>query len=209
VLLVRRAVAGEYWIENQGRDATAGPHVTMGHEPDLQRPEDAPGPLNQRSYRVRIADATVDAVGLIDRFRRDPNQFSPTSYATFVPDPAPAGLEEGDTLEVKLPGPWNGPVRVRRITPTSVRLETLQGHMEAGLIEFAARSLHGGVEFSIHSLARSGDRPFDALYTRLRVAKQVQSQMWAQVLEAAVRESGGRQQGRLQLDTVIFTGRRP
>ena len=37
---------------------------------------------------------------------------------------------------VRMPGPWKAPVRCVERTPTSFRLVTLPGHMEAGQIEF-------------------------------------------------------------------------
>ena len=44
-------------------------------------------------------------------------------------------------------------------TPTSVRLATLRGHLEAGQIEFSARDVADGVvEFQIESWARAADR---------------------------------------------------
>lgn len=181
----------------------------MGDEAGTQRPESAAGALNQRSYRVRILEPRLNAVAVMDLFRRDPIDSARPRTPRSSPTPRRPVLQMATPVEIKLPGPWNGPVRVTRLTPTSMRFETLQGHREAGHIEFEAHDLPDGIDFSIHSLARSGDRPFDVLYSRLRVAKQMQSQMWAQVLEAAVQESGGRQQGRLLFDTVVFTGRRP
>ena len=48
-------------------------------------------------------------------------------------------MEVGDEYVVRMPGPWDGPVRVVEVTPTSFRLATLDGHLEAGQIEFRAR----------------------------------------------------------------------
>jgi len=146
---------------------------------------------------------------LIEALRSDPNRLSPTSFAVFIPDPAPTGLTVGAEVEIKLPGPWNGPVRVADIEPSLLRLETLEDHMEAGRIEFTATEANDVLTFTIDSLATSGDQAFDLLYRKLRIAKQFQSEMWAQVLEAAVDISGGRQQGRLQFLTTVFTGEQP
>lgn len=46
-------------------------------------------------------------------------------------------MNVGDEYLVRMPGPWNGPVRVVGRTPTSFRLATLQGHLEAGQLELA------------------------------------------------------------------------
>ncbi len=184
--------------------------LTFSDHDEIQRPRDGVGPLNHRSYRVRITNSLLDADQLLEAFRHDPNRFSPTAYATFVPNPAPDGLAEGDTLEVKLPGPWDGPVHVRRIEPTRIRIETLGGHMEAGWIEFRTSLAEDNVTvFEIESFARSGDEIFDALYHKVGIGKLFQSEMWAQVLESAVVASGGNQQGRLDLRRSSTKGPQP
>ena len=43
----------------------------------------------------------------------------------------------GDEYVVRMPGPWDGPVRVVERTPTAFRFATLEGHLEAGQIRFA------------------------------------------------------------------------
>ena len=81
-----------------------------------------------------------------------------------------------------MPGPWDGPVRVIRRDDTSFRLVTLDGHLEAGEIEFRAAP-HGDVlRFEIESWARAGDRLADVLYNRLRLAKEIQLNMWTAFL---------------------------
>lgn len=156
-LLTRRAILGEYWTETVNETNIAVPRLTLTDRSDVQRPRDGAGPLNHRIYRVYIRDSIVGADQLLESFRRDPNRSSPTSFATFVPDPRPEGLSEGDTYEVKLPGPWDGPIHVRTVEPDRVRLETLCGHMEAGWIEFRASATDNVIDFTIESYARSGD----------------------------------------------------
>ena len=173
---------------------------------EVQRPADGEGPLFGRRYRVYIENSELDAAELLEAFRVDPNCFSPTSFAVFVPDPAPSGLSEGAEVDVKLPGPWDGPVRVALIDPHRVRFETRDGHMEAGRIEFSVHDESGVVSFTIESIARSGDPAFNLLYSKLKIGKQFQSEMWAQVLEAAVGISGGTQQGRILVQTTIYHG---
>ena len=145
---------------------------------------------------------------LVEAFRSDPNRFSPTSYAVFSPDPTPEGLELDDRLEVKLPGPWNGPVRVSAVGEDHVRLETMEGHLEAGWIRFSAKHSADHIAFQIESVARSGDALFDVLYHRVGIAKAFQTETWAQVLEGGVRVSSGHQIGRIQASTIIYEGAR-
>jgi len=102
-----------------------------------------------------------------------------------------------------MPGPWDGPVRVLAATPISFRLATLTGHLEAGQIEFRAGSDHRSLRFEIESWARSGDRFADALYSHLRLAKEIQLHMWTSVLERIGHLAGGRREG-----GVVITTRR-
>jgi hypothetical protein len=206
LLLAGRAARGEYWAEQTYERTGSGPDLRLSDETDTQGPSDGAGPLNHRTYRVWITNSKLSPEQLVEAFRANPNRLGPTSFATFVPDPAPDGLVESAEFEVKLPGPWDGPVYVHEVRPERVRLNTRVGHMEAGWIEFRASSSEGVTQFAIESFARSGDPVFDALYHQVGVAKLVQTQMWTAVLESAVEVSGGTQQGRLDVETIIYEG---
>lgn len=207
VSIARRVLKGNFWRENLQEDPGAGPEVVMSALPGLQRPGDAVGPLTHRRYRIRIARAKLSPAQLIDVFRRDPNRLSPTSFAFFDPPPGDEGMLVGDAFTVRLPGPWDGPVSVTRVAPTSVRLETRDGHLEAGWIEFSAYQVDRHTVFAIESLARSGDHAIDTLYHRLKIAKLTQTHMWVKVLEAAARVSGGAASTRPAVETTIYLGR--
>jgi uncharacterized protein (UPF0548 family) len=86
-------------------------------------------------------------------------------------------------------------VRVLATRPDALRLATLEDHLEAGQIEFRARREHRGLEFTIESWARSGDRLSDVLYSRLGLAKEIQVHMWISVLERVVKLAAGRMDG--------------
>lgn len=207
VLLALRVVTGRRWTESVRELPGSGPKVVISDADDVQPPKDGAGPLNHRSYSVTIANPSLNAWALVDAFRQDPNQFAPTSYATFVPDPSPEGLTEGDESTVKLPGPWDGPVRVATVEPGRLRLETLVDHMEAGWIEFTATTPGDeSVVFTIESFARSGDPVFDVLYHQVGIGKLLQTQMWVRTLESLVEASGGRQVGRITVTTTIYLG---
>ena len=107
----------------------------------------------------------------------------------------------GDEYVVRMPGPWDGPVRVVESAPDSFRLATLEGHLEAGQIEFRARHADENVVFEIESWARSADRLSDILYDRLRMSKEVQLHMWTSTLERIVKLSGGRMTGGIDIHT--------
>jgi uncharacterized protein (UPF0548 family) len=100
-----------------------------------------------------------------------------------------------------MPGPWNGPVRVVEVTPTSFRYATLDGHLEAGQIEFSAADDDGALRFRVESWARSGDRLSNLLHEHLRMAKEVQLHMWTSFIERVADVTGGRLTGGIVIET--------
>ena len=88
----------------------------------------------------------------------------------------------GDEYVVRMPGPWDGPVRVVERTPASFRFATLDGHLEAGQIDFSAQR-DELLEFRIESWAQAGDRLSNLLYDQLRMSKEIQLHMWTSVIE--------------------------
>jgi Domain of unknown function (DUF1990) len=169
----------------------------------LQPQERGYGPLFHRRYRTRIEDADVSPEELIDALERNLNKAAPTTFARFQ---KVAGDKDrfavGDEYVVRMPGPWDGPVRVAACAPRSFRLATLEGHLEAGQIEFrAADAEEGSLQFEIESWARSSNRFSNLLYHHLRMAKEVQAHMWISFLERVVKRSGGRMSGGIEMDT--------
>jgi hypothetical protein len=167
---------------------------------DLQCIEDGVGPLFHRLYRARIRDARLSPEELIRQLSIDPNVATPTELARFIRIGGAEGrLAVGDELVVRMPGPWDGPVRVTMTTPTSFRFATLSGHLEAGQIEFRASTSDGLLGFEIESWARSGDRLSNLLYNHLRMAKEVQLHMWTSFLEQVAHVSKGRLTGGIEI----------
>ena len=162
--------------------------------------EDGVGPLFHRLYRARIRDARLSPDELIDRLSLDPNLATPTELARFLRVGGAEGrLTVGDELVVRMPGPWDGPVRVTTKTSTSFAFATLSGHLEAGQIEFRATRDEGLLQFEIESWARSGDRLSNLLYNHLRMAKEVQLHMWTSFLEQVAKLSEGRLTGGVEI----------
>jgi hypothetical protein len=195
----RRELAGEL-----PRDAP--PPLPPGtNTKGLQVPEDGQGSLLRRRYRVDIVDADRNAQELIAALREDPNQVAPWGLAHFQKSQGDNGrLELGDEYSVRMPGPWNGPVRVIEVTPTSWRLGTLDSHLEAGQIEWRARDRkHGVLRFEIESWSRPGDRLSNVLHHHLGMAKEVQLHMWTSVLEKTTRFVGGRMQDGVDIKTLV------
>ncbi|URM94138.1 DUF1990 domain-containing protein [Actinomadura madurae] len=169
----------------------------------IQAPRQGTGPVYQRRYTVRVSDCRLTAAELIERLGEDLNAASPVEVAVFDKTVgASRPLEAGDEYVVHMPGPWNCPVRVVERTPESFRFATLQGHLEAGEIEFRARDLpDGDVVFTIESWARSADRLGKALYAGLGIAKEMQLHMWTHFCARVAELSGGRMIGDVDVRT--------
>ncbi len=194
--LHRREVVGS--MEDDGPPAIPGGIRRDG----LQLHGDGVGPLFHRRYTARIRTTSGSAEDLLQQIEADPNQVAPTEFARFAKiDGGKDGMALGDEYTVRMPGPWNGPVRVVAMTPTSFRLATLDGHLEAGQIEFRAASEDGKVVFTIESWARSGDRLSNLLYQNIPLAKEVQLHMWSSFLENVARLAGGHLEGGLDSET--------
>jgi uncharacterized protein (UPF0548 family) len=170
---------------------------------DVQAAGDGTGPLVHRIYRTRIVGSELGPEELVERIGANLDRMAPSEFATFQKLNGDGPLAAGDEYVVRMPGPWDGPVRVVEARADGFRLATLTGHLEAGQIEFRARADHRALEFTIESWARSGDRLSDLLYTHLRLAKEVQLHMWTSVLERVVKLAGGRMAG-----GVVITTRR-
>jgi Domain of unknown function (DUF1990) len=171
-------------------------HEVQGHE-------DGYGPLFHRRYRTRIRESSLGAAELMDKLQADLNRASPTKFARFqLLHGERGGLRVGDEYVVRMPGPWDGPVRVVDVGSYSFRLATLAGHLEAGQIEFrSSEDEDSAVVFEIESWARSSSALVNLLYHRLRMAKEVQAHMWISFLERVVQLAGGRMTGGIELDT--------
>src|SRR6185437_5314413 len=187
-----RTTAVHRWELTGSLEAAAAPELHDTGEEGLQRLEDGVGPVVHRLYGVRIVGSLLTPERLMERLTDDLDQMAPSEFATFQKLDGEGPLAQGDEYIVRMPGPWDGPVRVVSVTDTSFRLATLEGHLEAGQIEFRARSDHRCIIFEIESWARSGDRLSDLLYSRVRFSKEVQLHMWTSVLERIVELAGGR-----------------
>ena len=169
---------------------------------ELQRVEDGVGPLMHRCFTTRVREAEVGAERLIAAFAANPNCAAPTALASFVKVRGEEGeLHVGDEFTVRMPGPWDGPIRVAVCTPTSFRFLTLDGHIEAGQIEWRTRDEDGRLVFEIESWSRPGDRVSHVMHHRLRMAKEVQLHMWTSVLERVIRRYGSGRAEPLDIDT--------
>ncbi len=149
-----------------------------------------------------MRETEVTPEQLMRMVKSDLNRAAPTKFARFQVIEGDRGqLEVGDEYIVRMPGPWDGPVRVVEAGPRSFRLATLTDHLEAGQIEFRARADQETLVFEIESWARSSSRLVNLLYHRLRMAKEVQAHMWISFLERVVKLAGGRMTGGIEITT--------
>ncbi|MDQ3880366.1 MAG: DUF1990 domain-containing protein [Chloroflexota bacterium] len=168
---------------------------------EVQHPPGGSGPLFHRVYRARIRGARTAPEELVAQICADPDRVAPTEFASFTKVLGDAGtMAVGDEYVVRMPGPWDGPVRVIERTASSFRFVTLEGHLEAGQIRFSA---HRGelLEFRIESWARAGDRLSNLLYEHLRMSKEIQLHMWTSVLERVAKLADGRLTGGIEIRT--------
>jgi hypothetical protein len=162
---------------------------------------DGAGPLLHRRYAVDIARTTESPATLMDKVAANLNRVSP-EMAVFRKTRGQDGpLRAGDEFVVRMPGPWDGPVRVVHRSASSFRLATLDGHLEAGYIEFRAVRDGELLRFEIESWARAGDRLSDLLYNRLRLAKEIQLNMWTHFCIRTAALAGGRPRGGVTIRT--------
>ena len=169
---------------------------------DLQEPRDGAGTLFHRRYWTRIRNAELTAKQLMARLQADPNRVCPNEFAVFQKLRGKENtMRFADEFVVRMAAPWDGPVRVVDVTPTSFRLATLDGHLEAGQIEFRAIHDEDMLRFEIESWARSSDWLTDKLYDHLRMSKEVQLHMWTSVIERTVRLAKGKITGGIHIDT--------
>ena len=169
---------------------------------EVQHVGEGAGPLLHRRYHGRIRDGSMTAAPLMDRLGADPNEVAPGTMAKFHKTKGPEGrMALGDEWLVQMPGPWDGPVRIVEVTPTSFRFATLEGHLEAGQIEWHAADEDGDVVFGVESWARSGDKLSHLMHNYLRMAKEVQLHMWTTVIEEAADLVGGRLVRGIEIET--------
>ena len=164
----------------------------VSHE-EVQGVQDGYGALWHRRYRTRIRDSEMTPEQLMARVQADIDVVAPTEFASFQKTSGEQGvMQAGDEYVVRMPGPWDGPVRVIAVAPAWFQLATLEGHLEAGQIRFSAWREDGLLLFEIESWARSGTRAVDLLYDRLRISKETQLHMWTSVLQRVAELAGGR-----------------
>lgn len=193
----------------ESRDVFTADSKRSETDPSSQTKEEGVGDVFDRVYSVRIAGSCMSPEDLMALIVRNFNMMAPTEVAEFH-EVEPAREQNHREFVVRMPGPWNGPVRVVESTPNRVRLQTLQGHMEAGQIEFRVEAdeidqTDGSLwdlKFEIHSHARSGDHAFAFLHEKLGIGREMQLHTWAHFCDRVADVSEGNRCGRIEVKTI-------
>ena len=193
-------------VDRPGRPDGPDPDRPMpGDDATLLRRSHGRGRTYRRVYTVRVRGSQLSPEEVVAMLLQDPNQAAPTEVSVFEPVPG-HGRSPGDEMAVRMPGPWDAPVRIVERDATSFRFATLRGHMEAGEIQFRAAREGEHLVFTIESWSRSGDRLFDSIYDKLPLAREMQLHMWVQVCQGVALMAGGRQDGAVRVRTERWAG---
>lgn len=168
----------------------------------LQDADAGVGALYHRRFTGVFEDCDVTPERLMESVTTDLDGVAPSEMVAFDKVRGRSGrMRRNDEYVVRMPGPWDGPVRVVDVTETSFWLVTLSGHLEAGQIQFRAGRRDGALVFEIETWARNGDALAAMLYGKLRMAKEVQLHMWTSVLERLPKLVGARLAGGVTIET--------
>ena len=165
------------------------------------------GPLLERRYYIDVARPHLSPAQLMAQVQADLPQFSPELLADFKREDGAehTPLRVGDEFSIKIMGPWNGSVRVTQVGVASFEFVTLEGHPEAGRIQFEAHYLDGrpdALRFEIHSRARSRDGLVAFAYDTIGGGRLMQEATWVEFCRRVAAACGGQALGDVVVETV-------
>lgn len=163
------------------------------------------GPLFHRRFSVNIAGSRLSPDELLSAVLGGFHRFVPREVVGIRRERT-GPLEVGEEFVVQMPGPWDGPVRVVQADEGCLRLATLSGHLEAGQVRFRAYSDPELLVFEVEAWARCATPAVHLLYARLRLAKEIQLNMWVRFCLSAVRTSQGRLVDGVHISTRTLPG---
>lgn len=161
---------------------------------------DGVGPLFHRRFTVDIVGARCTPEQLVSMVADRFHQFVPSEVVGIARDHE-GSLRVGQDFVVEMPGPWNGPVRVVERRSDLLRLATLRDHLEAGQVQFRAEQGPDALTFQVEAWARSATPLVQLLYTHLRLAKEIQCNMWVRFCLSATEAAGGRTRDGVHVST--------
>ncbi len=175
-----------------------------------QTEESGAGDLLHRRYELEVPSHAMDRQTLLHAMQRNMSELSPSSLAEFEKTVgSEQRMEIGDEYDITMLGPWNGRVRVCKVTEESFTLVTLQGHPEAGHITFSvvdADDAPQSLRVRIDSWARARDNTVKVAYDSLGIGKQVQTEVWVTFLQRVAAMAGAAEAGE-PIDVRVTTER--
>jgi uncharacterized protein YbjT (DUF2867 family) len=157
-----------------------------------QTPAEGTGRLHRRRYWADIAECSLTAPALFERFR--------TEFKTFMPEAAievgvergtPCVPDEGETLTLGLPLRGNVQVRVLEVDERWMTFVTVEGHPLAAAIRFVTEDRADNiVRFEIQTYDRAGSL-MDAVMLAV-IGDLLKDATWRAVVQRVIDESDGR-----------------
>ena len=190
-------------VEHRQRAVGQMPPPAQESTDDAQPIEGGTGPGYHRRYRITVHNAQRSLDEVVNTLLADPSVLTDVAFSPFTKLQGELGTTAvGDRYLVEIAGPWKGAVEVVASDPRCLRMATLDGHMEAGVVEFRfAADGPGRASLTIESWSRSRDRVIDLLYDKLGLARAMQSQMWTNACERFAELTGGVAEGPVEVTT--------
>jgi NADH dehydrogenase len=171
-----------------------------------QTPSEGTGRLHRRRYWADIADCSLTATALFERFRTEFQRFMPESTVRVgVERGTPCVPDEGETLTLGLPLRGNVQVRVLEVDERWMTFVTVEGHPLAAAIRFLTEDRADGVvRFEIQTYDRAGSL-VDAVMLAV-IGDLLKDATWRAVVQRVIDESEGRAHGGVQDSDEVLEG---
>jgi uncharacterized protein YbjT (DUF2867 family) len=171
-----------------------------------QTPAEGTGRLHRRRYWADIAECSLTATALFERFRTDFKTFMPeATIEVGVERGTPCVPDEGETLTLGLPLRGNVQIRVLEVDERWMTFVTVEGHPLAAAIRFITEDRADDVvRFEIQTYDRAGSL-MDAVM--LAVAGDLlKDATWRAVVQRVIEQSDGRALNGVQHSDEVLEG---
>jgi len=171
-----------------------------------QPPSDGTGRLHRRRYWADIAECSLTATALFERFRTGFGDFMPEATVQVGAERGtPCVPDEGETLTLGLPLRGNVQVRVLEVDERWMTLVTVEGHPLAAAIRFLTEDRDDSVvRFEIQTFDRAGS-VIDAVMLAI-VGDLLKDATWRAVVQRVIDESSGRALRGVQESDEVLEG---
>lgn len=167
---------------------------------------DGSGPWLERRYFIDLLRPRRTPIELMQEVQSHLPRFSPGLLASFERKNGQTGpLQVGEEFHIAILGPWDGRVRVTAAGPASFEFVTLEGHPEAGRIQFQTHYLDAApdvLRFEINSWARSRDGLVAFAYDTLGGGKLMQEATWVEFCHRVAEACGGQALAPVTVETI-------